>query len=259
MAFKRRRYNPKAIVSSYASIKMGRSVPTNSTIEHDLCPLMEYERWVKGYKSEPWTIRAPFRDGSTHEYTMDYWIETDGGFTIVECKPADREDGDHARRQIAIGGAYAAENGGGFLLVTERDLRAGPYLDNVKLLCRYGRQDVPPALARRCLAHVAARPDGARLWDVATDLAAGRHPSTHVGYIHSLLFWHSLHVDLHAGPLGWDSRVFVPEQRPAEAGADLTARHFGGPLRIGRRASGDLAGGDSVGSETRGGEIYGAV
>ena len=242
MAFKRRRHNPRNVVTSYASIKMGGLVGANSTIESDLCDLMDFERWVKAFASEPWTIEAPFRDGSTHDYTMDYWIETDDSFAIVECKPADRADGDHTLQQIAIGSAYAAENGGVFLLVTERDLRAGCYLTNVRVLCRYGRLLAPPAVARRCVAFVAAHPEGARLWDVAAYLAGASHPTTHVGYVYSLLFYHLLHVDLHAGPIGADSLVFLPEHRPSEAGVDRTACHFGGPLRIGLRAPGDLIG-----------------
>lgn len=242
MAFKRRRHNPRNIVTSYASIKMGGRVGTNSTIEGDLCLLMDFERWVKRFESEPWPIEALFHDGSTHDYTMDYWIETDDGFVIVECKPFDRKGGDHALQQIAIGSAYAAENGGLFLFVIDQDLRAGHYLNNVKVLCRYGRLIAPPALARRCVAFVAAHPEGARLWDVAAYLAGGSHPSTHIGYVYSLLFHHLLHVDLHAGPIGGDSLVFLPEHCPLEAGADVTARHFGGPLRIGLRELGDFAG-----------------
>ncbi len=235
MAFKRRRHNPRNIVTSYASVKMHGPVGANSTIEGDLCPVMDFERWIKRFESEPWTIEAPFHDGSTHDYTMDYWIETDDGFVIVECKPFDHKDGDHARQQVAIGSAYAAENGGLFLFVIEQDLRAGHYLGNVKVLCRYRRLDVTPTLARRCIAFVAAHPEGARLWDVAAYLADGSHPSTHIGYVYSLLFRHLLHVDLYVGPIGGDSLVFLPEQRPLEAGADRTARHFGGPLRIGLR------------------------
>ncbi len=242
MAFKRRRHNPRNIVTSYASVKMQGPVGANSTIEGDLCLLMDFERWVKSFEYESWTIDAPFHDGSTHEYTMDYWIETDTGFVIVECKPFDHKDSDHALQQIKIGSAYAAENGGLFLFVTERDLRVGHYLDNVTVLCRYRRLLVSPTLARRCIAFVAAHPDGARLWDVAAYLADGSHPFTHIGYVYNLIFRHLLHVDLYVEPIGGDSLVFLPEHRPLEARADLTARHFGGPLRIGLREPGCVVG-----------------
>ncbi len=242
MAFKRSRHNPRNVITSYASVKMGGPVGSNSTIEADLCPLMDYERWIKRFESEPWTIEAPFHDGSTHKYTMDYWADTDDGFAIIECKPFDRKDSGHTLQQIKIGSSYAAENGGLFLFVTDRDLRAGHYLANVKVLCRYRYLIAPPDLARRCIAFVAPHQQGVRLWDIAAHLAGGADPSTHIGCVYSLLFRHLLHADLHVGPIGADSLAFLPEHRPSEAEADLTARHFGGPLRIGVQGPGNVTG-----------------
>lgn len=241
MGFKRSRHNPRNVVTSYASTKMQGPVGANSTIEGDLGPLMDFERWVKQFQSEPWTIEASFHDGSSHDYTMDYWIETDDAFVIVECKPFDRKDDDHTRQQIAIGSAYAAENGGLFLFVIERDLRYGHYLNNVQVLRRYSRLKVPPLIAQQCIAFVAAHPCGAYLRDVVTHVAEGQHPATHVGFVYNLLFHHLLYADLYAEPIGYDSLIFLPEHRLAEATADLTARHFGGPLRIGLRGLDDTA------------------
>ncbi len=49
MAFKRSRHNPRNVVTPHASVKIGGAVGANSTIEEDLCLLMDFERWVKRF------------------------------------------------------------------------------------------------------------------------------------------------------------------------------------------------------------------
>jgi hypothetical protein len=74
----------------------------------------------------------------------DFLVEmTDGRKRLVEVKPSRRLARPIVQRKLAVGRAFAAQEGWTFHVVTEKELFQGPLLDNVRLLNRYrqGRMD----------------------------------------------------------------------------------------------------------------------
>ena len=61
----------------------------------------------------------------------------------MEVKPSSRIARPIVQRKLAVGRAFAVQEGWTFHLVTEKELFQGPLLDNVRLLNRYrqGRMD----------------------------------------------------------------------------------------------------------------------
>jgi hypothetical protein len=131
--------NTGPIRGDFPSLKLGRMVRYNSTIERDLLYFLEFWQVVICYKEQPMTIEWIMADGQRRRYTPDYEIHEEVVKTLVECKPAERLDSKHAQQQQQIGQAWAEENGYRFITYTDVDLRSGHQLSNLKLLWRYAR------------------------------------------------------------------------------------------------------------------------
>lgn len=130
------------IRGDFPSLKLGRMVRYNSTIERDLLYFLEYWRNVTWYREQPMTIEYAMLDGQICRYTPDYEIHEETVKTLVECKPEARLESKHAQKQRQIGQLWAEENGYRFVTFTDTELRSGHQLSNLKLLWRYAhRQD----------------------------------------------------------------------------------------------------------------------
>ncbi len=132
------------IRGDFPSLKLGRMVRYNSTIERDLLYFLEYWRNVTWYKEQPITIKYTMPDGQICRYTPDYEIHEGMVKTLVECKPEARLDSKHAQKQRQIGQLWAEENEYKFVTFTDTKLRSGYQLSNLKLLWRYARRQDRP-------------------------------------------------------------------------------------------------------------------
>jgi hypothetical protein len=128
------------IRGDFPSLKLGRMVRYNSTIERDLLYFLEYWRNVTWYREQPMTIKYAMPDGQIRRYTPDYEIHEGMVKTLVECKPEARVESKHTQKQRQIGQLWAEENGYCFVTFTDTELRSGYQLSNLKLLWRYARQ-----------------------------------------------------------------------------------------------------------------------
>lgn len=127
------------IRGDFPSLKLGRMVRYNSTIERDFLYFLEYRPNVTWYQEQPMTIKQTMPNGQIRRYTPDYEIHEGATKTLVECKPEARLQSRHARQQRQIGQRWAEENGYGFSTVTDTELRSGHRLSNLKLFWRYAR------------------------------------------------------------------------------------------------------------------------
>lgn len=225
------RHHGMNILPHFPSVKNGAVIACESTIESDLCAILELTPWATRYRPQPFTIVAAFEDGSHHEYTPDMdvsgTIDDASVALLVECKPAALVEGLDVRRQVAIGRAWCATSGHQFLLVTEEQLRAGSFLANARILYRYARQVVPVALLRAIGDIVRAHPAGIPFGVLAAQLAviapaapapSAPAPTTPRGALYALLCRHALATDLSA-PLTDDSPILLPEAGQARAAA----------------------------------------
>jgi len=127
------------IRGDFPSLKLGRIVRYNSSIERDLLYFLEFWQDVSWYKEQPLTIDHIMLDGKCRRYTPDYEIHQGDMKILAECKPEDRLESSQAKKQREIGEKWAEENGYCFVTFTDMALRTGQKLANIKLLWRYAR------------------------------------------------------------------------------------------------------------------------
>lgn len=198
--------NYRSVTGWLASLKTGRSVAYESTLERDLFCLCEFDLRVRSFEEQP--VRIEYRDesGRTRTYTPD---------ALVHFHP--RKRGKQARRPLLLevkyadeiastwpelhskvlaGRAYARERGWRFRLVSDRLLRTS-YVRNAVFLLRF--RSYPSDHAREILLQDRLRQLG--LADAETLLAA--------------CYWHPLNRD-ELLPSLWK---LVSEQK---VGCDLT-------------------------------------
>ena len=95
-------------------------------------------------ENPPASPRKRQKDAGTSYIVPDFLVEmVDGRKRLVEVKPSYRLARPIVQRKLAVGRAFAAQEGWTFHVVTEKELFNGPLLDNVRLLNRYrrGRMD----------------------------------------------------------------------------------------------------------------------
>ncbi len=197
-------------IGAFQSIKLGRTVRYESTIERDACYLFDFDPTILSYEEQPFVISVTTHD-ATRRYTPDFLVIQEMRSILVECKPTARITSDETLRQIDIGHAWARETGNEFVLITDTDIRRGHLLSNVKLLWRYGRLLVPILIIDRCQALLATYPEGLPLLDIATELSEGEEPFLVAPYLYSLLYHHHLHTDLLL-PLSLKSHIWLESE-----------------------------------------------
>ena len=85
------------------------------------------------------------KDAGPSYIVPDFLVEmANGSKRLVEVKPSRRLDRPIVQRKLAVGRAFALQEGWTFHLVTEKELFPGPLLENVRMVNRYrqGRMDV---------------------------------------------------------------------------------------------------------------------
>jgi hypothetical protein len=160
--------------------------------------------WYAWRGAEP-TVEIQLLDGSptspckrekgagTSYIVPDFLVEmASGGKRLVEVKPSRRLARPIVQRKLAVGRAFAAQEGWTFHLVTEKELFCGPLLDNVRLLNRYRQGRMEPSVLEQLVVEVP--PDGIEL----SGLLSGRAPPER-----AYLKMHVLHL-LAKGQLSFD-------------------------------------------------------
>ncbi|MFT3895288.1 MAG: TnsA endonuclease N-terminal domain-containing protein [Anaerolineales bacterium] len=128
----------RSCVGSHPSDKLGRMVRYESTIERDLIYLFEFDPKLIKYEEQPLTIEQITHDGKRQKYTPDFLAVYTDKRWIYECKPEKHVNDEITKRQVEIGTQWASDNNCNFKLVTDKELRSGPRLENIKILWRYG-------------------------------------------------------------------------------------------------------------------------
>lgn len=151
----------------YPSIKAGGIVTYGSQIERDLLCLLDYEQRVLGYRRRPFSIELPTSAGLVR-YLPDFAVDIEDPETrtqrhyLLDVLPSHLAGRAEARRLYDCiadwcrSCTYDLKS----CVITDRDLRAGCYLDNVRLLTRFAGIRVEPEARARVLAALQdAQPD----------------------------------------------------------------------------------------------------
>jgi hypothetical protein len=132
-------------------------------------------------------------------------VLADGPERLLEVKPSRKLADPVVQRKLAVARLFADGRGWPFHVLTERELRGGPLLGNLRLLRRYRRLNPDPAIIRALTEQVAA--GGTRLGELLRR-AEGAVPPP-------VLYQHALHL-LGAGLLSFD-----PCARPLDNDSSL--------------------------------------
>jgi hypothetical protein len=127
---------------------------SESTLEHDLLTLLEFDRAVNRYEVQPVRIDYVDENGRARHYTPDvlvhYRSEPDEETRpplLAEVKPRAilARDWRDIRRKVRAARAHAQENGWKFCVLTEKHIRT-PFLRNARFLLPYTRLESDSAM-----------------------------------------------------------------------------------------------------------------
>ncbi len=181
------------IIGYFPSIKMGNMVAYESTLERDLIYLLDFATEVASFTEQPYTI-SYLDGGLKRSYTPDFHVQlTDGRQLTVECKPEALIGKEENLRKFAAGAAWARERGWQYQVITEKTVRDGCLLANVKFLSQYARHAIPVAIKQQVF-HVLDPSAGTGvIADVALAVPSVA-PAMVVAAIFQMAFYHELMV-----------------------------------------------------------------
>ncbi|BCS51777.1 TnsA endonuclease N-terminal domain-containing protein [Geobacter sp. SVR] len=135
-----------------SSLKNGKGLETESSLEHDFLVLLDFDNRVERYEVQPVTLRW-VDNGNEFIYTPDVLVKyTDDARdinpslkpTLYEVKPHDvlKRDWRKFEPKFRHAMSWARENGVRFKIITEKRIRT-PFLDNAQFLLRYHSSTFP--------------------------------------------------------------------------------------------------------------------
>lgn len=135
-----------SVTGRVATEKSAKSQDAESSLEHDFFTLLEYDRRVGKFASQPITLRWEDATGR-HRYTPDVAaryteaaVLADAALrtTLFEVKPREvlKRDWKEFKPKFRAAIAWTRERDFRFRIVTERQIRT-PYLDNVRFLMMF--------------------------------------------------------------------------------------------------------------------------
>lgn len=138
------------VIGKFPSLKMNTTVMWESQLERDYIYLLEIDTDIVAYCEQPFTI-AYDRHNRRKKYTPDFLVERKCSKQVVEVKPKSKvESFVKSDRFLGIRN-FCSSNGLEFAIMTEETIRVQPRLDNIKLLYKYSRVDLPWSIYTDCL------------------------------------------------------------------------------------------------------------
>ena len=132
-----RKPSPNKNVFKFASAKVSEIIMCESTLEFDVCFHHEYNDKIESFGSQPEGFKYEF-NGKTLPYTPDALILYKGGVEKYhEYKPYSKISSPLFREKFLAKRAASLRTGRELILITDRQIRVNPILNNLKLLHRY--------------------------------------------------------------------------------------------------------------------------
>jgi hypothetical protein len=131
----------RKVIGKFPSIKMGKMVWWESQIERDHLYLVEFDTDVLSYEEQPLKIRY-YIDGEAHIYTPDLRVVRTFKKQIVEVKDWESAQKDEYIELFRRVAPICQREGYEFVVVTDRDIRIQPRLNNIKLIYKYAKTPV---------------------------------------------------------------------------------------------------------------------
>ncbi|MCC6192818.1 MAG: TnsA endonuclease N-terminal domain-containing protein [Anaerolineales bacterium] len=193
------------IIGKFPSLKMGRMVAYESLIELDYLYCLDYEPAVERFEEQPLTIEY-LCGGQPRRYTPDFSVRWAGRQLLVECKPEARLGTEDNQRKFAVARQWCAERGWEFCVITDRALRTGYRLQNVKLLTQYARYPILPELRASIYGLLRQASATSTLHDLLRQVQPAQTPVVWASLLH-LAFHHEIVLPLEAAPISLASPI----------------------------------------------------
>ena len=192
------------VVYKFPSIKLGRMVYCESGLELDYAFLLDPDRGVISFQEQPGKIKY-YLGGKLHRYTPDFLVIRPHKKQIVEVKPRSKAFTEENRVLFGIIKAICLKSGYEFIVVTDKEIREGVRLSNVKALWKYGRTLISPRHHIYCQEFFSqnSRATLGELFAFFACRGEGR------GVVFSLLYWGVVGIDIEL-PLTTQSPVHLP-------------------------------------------------
>ncbi|WP_434927392.1 TnsA endonuclease N-terminal domain-containing protein [Shewanella sp. HL-SH2] len=191
----------------FSSLKNRASLTVESSLEFDACFHFEYSKSVSTFEAQPIGFYYQYY-GKSLPYTPDFLVSIADGKQIYyevkyskdACNPEVKDRFRHKQRSCI-------EQGLELRLITERQLRKGPLLNNLKLLHRYSGDSKYNTQIEWVLALI-------RMSGVVTVRELLDESKLSQGQLNKLVLTGAsqglIRFDLDATPFGLDTEIFIP-------------------------------------------------
>ena len=164
-----RKPSPTKNVFKFSSFKNNRTIMCESSLEFDACFHFEYDRDVVSFESQPLGIEFTVND-KIRRYTPDFrTCSGDGSERLIEIKPHSKTLSADFISDFELKSQAYADFGCQLLLVTDRQIRTIPFLDNLKLLNKYASFQPDSELEKQILSSLVGV-SGCTLGQLSTEL-----------------------------------------------------------------------------------------
>jgi len=197
-------------IGRFPSIKMGRMIAFESLLERDFIYLLDFDPSVEWFEEQPLTIEYMHETKPQH-YTPDFRLFEAGQHVLIECKPECLVDTDENRRKFTAAQDWCDKRGWEIRTVTDRQVRSGYRLQNVRLLTQYARQSVDPLLRSRIYAFLQNVQPSRPIREIARTLLPANQAAVTASLLH-LVYHHALSLPLDSAPISEDTVVFLSAQ-----------------------------------------------
>jgi hypothetical protein len=181
----------KKCIGTFPSLKIGRNVWYESTIERDYIYLLEFDPDVVRYKEQPFRVKYVY-EGKLRIYVPDFFVERRKKIQVVENKPDEKANTEANKLRYRILKSIFRAIGYEFIVATDVRLRVEPFLENVKIFWRYSRAPIHPHQQVRCQEYLSGRRE-ASIQELADALA---HHGVTLQVVYALLYWGVLSTDM---------------------------------------------------------------
>jgi hypothetical protein len=192
-------------IGHFCSLKMDRMVSFESLLERDLIFLLDFDANVLGYEEQPFSL--PVRsNGRRRSYTPDFLIYTKSGKLLVEVKPTQFVDKPGNRTKFRAAERLCESRAWKFQILTEKEIRRGCRLANVKLLTQYARFPVDLHLEAKILSTLGEATVPLSI-EKLLEIGRGDKRGELLTAIYRLAFFQMVDLHLDEAPLSISSRV----------------------------------------------------
>lgn len=200
------------VVYKFPSVRQGRTIYCESSLEFNYAHLLEFDQNVRSYQEQPLTLTY-FLEGAAHRYTADFQVDSRTSRDLVEVKPTEDCVRPENQRIFRAVKAAAHDRGYGFVVADGDQIGRQPRLGNVKLLWKYARTPLHPEHQLLCVAVFAET----RKLTLGTLFEVFRAKGYSPQVVYSLIWQGMLAVDLTLS-LDPSVEVTLPGSRSSEEG-----------------------------------------